>query len=68
MSVLHVERVAPDRLLAGSADETGHMPGLFQGIHDVLQREHKTNNEEQLVEVNTTHSEYDQRFFIYIYI
>lgn len=35
LSILHVEHVASDWLLAGYADETGHVPGLFQGIHDL---------------------------------
>lgn len=34
LPILHVEHVASDWLLAGYADETGHMPGLLQGIHD----------------------------------
>lgn len=37
LSILHVKRVAPDWLLAGGADETRHMPGLLQGIHDLPQ-------------------------------
>lgn len=39
LSVLHVKCVASDWLVAGSADKTGHMPGLLQGIHDFLQGE-----------------------------
>lgn len=41
LSILHVKHVASDWLLAGDTDETGHMPGLFQGIHDLLQRKRK---------------------------
>lgn len=37
LSILHVKHVAPDWLLTGDTDETGHMPGLFQGIHDLPQ-------------------------------
>lgn len=37
LSVLHVKRVASDWEVAGRADETGHVPGLFQGIHDLPQ-------------------------------
>lgn len=29
LSILHVKHVAPDWLLAGCADEAGHMPGLL---------------------------------------
>lgn len=36
-SILHVEHVAFDWLLAGSAHKTGHMPGLFQSIHHLPQ-------------------------------
>lgn len=48
LSILHVKRVAPDWLLAGDTDETGHVPGLFQGIHDLLQRRIQEINKEQL--------------------
>jgi len=41
LSILHVKCVASDWLLAANTDEAGHMPGLFQGIHDFLQRELK---------------------------
>lgn len=37
LSILHVKHVASDWLLAGDTDETGHVPGLFQGIHDLPQ-------------------------------
>lgn len=37
LSILHVKHVASDWLLAGNTDETGHMPGLFQSIHDLPQ-------------------------------
>lgn len=33
-----MKRVASDWEVAGRADETGHVPGLFQGIHDLLWR------------------------------
>lgn len=36
LPILHVEHVASDWLLAGDTGEAGHMPGLFQGIHDLL--------------------------------
>lgn len=41
LSILHVKHVASDWLLAGHTDETVQMPGLFQGIHDFLQRKKK---------------------------
>lgn len=37
LSILHVKHVASDWLMAGHTDETVHMPGLFQGIHDFPQ-------------------------------
>lgn len=37
LSILHVKCVASDWLLAANTDEAGHMPGLFQGIHDFPQ-------------------------------
>lgn len=43
LPVLHVKHAVPDGLLTGDADEAGHVPGLFQGIHDVLRRGHKDN-------------------------
>lgn len=36
LPVLHVKHAVSDGLLTGDADEAGHVPGLFQGIHDVL--------------------------------
>lgn len=36
LPVLHVEHAVSDGLLTGDADEAGHVPGLLQGIHDVL--------------------------------
>lgn len=36
LSILEVEGVVANGLLAGSAQEAIHMPGLFQGIDDFL--------------------------------
>ena len=41
LSVLHVEGVSSDGLLAGDAHEAMHVPGLLQGIHHLLQQ-HRT--------------------------
>lgn len=39
-----MKHAVPDGLLTGDADEAGHVPGLFQGIHDVLRgRQIKTS-------------------------
>lgn len=35
--ILHVKHVASHWLVAGGTDKTGHVPGLFQGIHDFPQ-------------------------------
>lgn len=59
LSILHVEHVAFDWLIAGGADETGHMPSLFQGIHDLpkdfLVAASTGGSKELLVTVRTVH-------------
>lgn len=59
LSILHVKHAASDWLLAGCTDETGHMPGLFQGIHDLpenlLAAAGTGRSEELLVATLTVH-------------
>lgn len=44
-----MKRVASDWLLAGRADEAGHVPGLFQGVHDLLRRRKMGHSVPQLI-------------------
>lgn len=39
LSILEVEGIVANRLLAGGAQETIHMPGLLQGIDHFLKKE-----------------------------
>lgn len=59
LSILHVEHVAFDWLIAGRTDETGHMPSLFQGIHDLpedlLVAACTGGSKELLIAVRTVH-------------